>query len=192
VSAPARGERCFVALALGAELGQALQGAVLPTLAAVAHRAAAPAGLHLTLAFLGSVPPATLAALCGALPPALAGLPAPRLRLAGTGAFPHPSRPRVFWVGVAERDAPGRLAALCSAVLGALAEAGAVPRERDEPFRPHVTVARARGLARGTPEGFRTLALALDWQPGAVELLASRPDAPGDYAALARVPLAVR
>lgn len=124
---------------------------VLDELAAVQRRLRAaglpvrwvdPAGVHLTLQFLGEAPetqvPPLLAALA-ALPPAPFSL-----RLAEIGAFPNLRRPRVIWVGLA--GAVAALRDLQRAVLAATAPLGFVPEER--PFSPHLTLGRLRSDAR--------------------------------------------
>ena len=78
-----------------------------------------------------------------------------RCATGGLGAFPSPGSARVLWYGVADPD--GRLAALAGDLTGALGLDGRGP------FRPHVTLARARrepvdlrrwlGAAASAPEG---------------------------------------
>lgn len=63
----------------------------------------------------------------------------------GHGVFPNAKAARVFWVGI---HADERLPKLASAVDAATAQLG-VPREQNA-FRPHLTLARARG-ASGSP-----------------------------------------
>ncbi|MGR7025256.1 RNA 2',3'-cyclic phosphodiesterase [Geodermatophilus sp. URMC 62] len=97
-----------------------------------------PARWHLTLLFLGAVPPARLTDLTAAVGAAVAGTPAATLRLAGAGRFGSRRRPAVCWAGL-----DGDVAVL-TALAGRLA-AGArglgLPVE-DRPFRPHLTVGR--------------------------------------------------
>ena len=74
-------------------------------------------------------------------------------------------------------------------MLSGLGVAGVDTRaEEDRPFRPHVTVARARGRAR-LPAAFGALVLGLDWNPEGVELLESEVGPGGSrYACLERFP----
>lgn len=104
-------------------LNKALSSVVLPpTLRPTPQRR-----WHLTLCFYGNdADPAERAAY---LDEQLAGIPAPRLRLAGTGTFPG-----VFWVGVRPVSGTDREA------LQALAVASGARQK----FRPHITVARWR------------------------------------------------
>lgn len=93
---------------------------------------------HITLQFLGRV--ADEDVLVERLAVALAPLSAPTIALAGGGAFPKVARGGVLWLAVAEgADA---LADVARAVRDATAALGHEPEDR--PFRPHLTVARAR------------------------------------------------
>lgn len=179
--------RVFAALVLGRAQAEALDRAVSKALAGRARfRRPRAEGLHLTLHFLGDVPGERVPALGEALA-AVRGLPAPRLRLTGTGAFPTPERPRVLWIGVAEEPGTeGRLEGLAGAAARALS--GGPPAG---PFRAHVTVARARDPRAGVPAAFERLELDEPWCPRAVDLLESaRGDGPSRYVSRARHALA--
>ncbi len=182
--------RCFVALALGAELGARVAAEVERVLAPAEFRRPEGAGLHLTLAFLGEVERERLRGLTAALGPALVHFPAPQLRLTRGGAFPGLSRSRVLWIGVAERAASGRLAACRAAVLAGLAEAGfSGMGEEHAAFTPHVSVARPRDPRAPVPAAFAALELWLDWDPDAVALFESRLGPAGSrYEVVARFP----
>lgn len=102
-----------------------------------------PAGLHLTLAFLGEVDRGRVTALVPALTAAFgAGSPF-TLVAAGGGGFP-PHRPaRVVWVGlhgVGAEDGP-RLAALQAQVAASAAFAAGIEPDR-RAFHAHLTLAR--------------------------------------------------
>lgn len=99
-----------------------------------------PAGMHLTLKFLGDVPTEDVAALGAAVRAAVAPFAAFPLALAGTGAFPSWRRPRVVWAGVTEGATA--LAALAAAVDGAVTPLGFPPETR--PFTPHLTLGRVK------------------------------------------------
>ena len=62
------------------------------------------------------------------------------ISVAGLGAFPSPTRPRVLWAGL--REGREALSSLAEAVDVALARLG-FPRD-DRAFSPHVTLARVR------------------------------------------------
>lgn len=91
---------------------------------------------HVTLHFLGSTEPATVAALTATLAAVSARHEPMRLGTGGLGAFPSPGRARVAWYGIA--DPERRLHRLAGAIRRTVAddEAGHV--------RAHLTLARAR------------------------------------------------
>lgn len=97
--------------------------------------------VHLTLKFLGSVPPEQIEAIREALLPAAASCPPFRLQPFGCGAFPTIKQMRVVWVGL-RGDEPA-LAVLHKAVETALAPLGFEPEDR--PFRAHLTLGRVKG-----------------------------------------------
>ena len=66
------------------------------------------------------------------------------LRAQSLGCFPHPSRPRVLWVGLA--DPSQALAHLNERLTVALLPLGFPPEEH--PFRPHLTLARVQNGRR--------------------------------------------
>lgn len=95
--------------------------------AGVTGRYRDPAGMHLTLAFIGEWPED----LTGLLPP----VPRPfSLTLSHPGIFPGAN---VLWAGV---EPSGELDALAANIRQSLAAAG-VPFDRKD-FRPHITLAR--------------------------------------------------
>jgi 2'-5' RNA ligase len=134
--------RLFVALELPDDVR-----AALAALGAAADpdvwRPVAPDALHLTLAFLGSRPPADARAIARVLE-AQAGTPAPRLALGAALLLP-PRRARVLTVAL--DDPEGTLGRLQARVSDGLAAAAVYAPEK-RPFRPHVTVARLRPRAR--------------------------------------------
>ncbi|RKT56944.1 2'-5' RNA ligase [Saccharothrix australiensis] len=134
-----------------------LAGALRPLRAARPDlRWSDPERWHVTLRFHGDhAEPAGL--LDG-----LRGLPAPTVRLAGSGAFPG-----VLWVGV---EGP----------LRPLAEAAGA----DPDWRPHLTVARSR---HRRPRWPRVEFTGREWTVAEVALVRSRPG--GGYEVLQRVPL---
>ena len=145
--------------------------------------------MHLTLAFLGNMPdeivPRIEAAL-GQVTPRHAALD---LAAGPVGSFGTKARPRVLWAGLV--GALEELAALQLDVEAALEPLGYQPEER--PFRPHLTLARAREM-----RGDAALAAARDslvpqapaFSVGELILYRSEPSAHGStYTALARLPL---
>jgi 2'-5' RNA ligase len=146
VSAPALrpDNRLFVALDLPSDERRALAERGRLLAAELGGRPVPEANLHLTLAFLGRVPPERGDALLGALGEALAG-PAPRVEVVGTVAFPRTARATV--AGVELRDPTGALAALHARVGRAVETAAGIPPEA-RPLRPHVTLVRFSRPAR--------------------------------------------
>jgi RNA 2',3'-cyclic 3'-phosphodiesterase len=130
--------RLFVALNLPGPQRERLAG-YLTACRAVAggYRWVPVENLHLTLRFIGNVPPATL----DALQPALAAVPCPpfTVRLGGLGTFGSRPQPRVVWIGMEEgREEASSLAAQVEAACLDAGLPGA-----DLPFRAHLTLARA-------------------------------------------------
>jgi 2'-5' RNA ligase len=133
--------RCFAAV----ELDERTMGALrrlretLPRLRDV--RWTTPEQWHVTLWFFGEVADSRVADVADAVSRAAATVPRFPLLVAGVGGFPNDQRPRVAWLGVddPQRGCQGwiRAATPLLAPLGFRAE--------DRPFRPHVTLARARG-----------------------------------------------
>ncbi|MGY1770463.1 RNA 2',3'-cyclic phosphodiesterase [Blastococcus sp. SYSU D00813] len=100
----------------------------------------APERWHLTLLFLGAVPPGSLEPLTGRVGEAVAACPPLTLRLAGGGRFGSARRPQVLWAGLTgDVTELGALAAS----LGRVARSLRLEVE-DRPFRPHLTLGRWR------------------------------------------------
>ncbi len=100
-----------------------------------------PETFHITLQFLGETE--KLDEIRAALQP-VRGAPI-SLSVRGTGFFPNPKSPRVFWVGI---EADEHLQELARSIAEALQSLGF---ERDAgPFKPHLTLARA-GSGRPKP-----------------------------------------
>ena len=107
-----------------------------------------PQNIHLTLRFLGDAA-AELDERCReAWRSVAADTPPFTIRLDGIGSFPPRGRPRVLWVGLREDGSEGGLASLAAAFETAAREAGFEREAR--PFRPHLTLARARRSGRAT------------------------------------------
>jgi len=175
--------RLFAALAPGPELRQALSGAALGLRRALGPlgdslRWTDPATLHLTVRFLGAVEEEALPAVMAAVTGAASLVPPLALEVAGPGAFPSPRRPRALFLGLAGDVKP--LRALAASLEAGLVAAG-LPAET-RPFRPHLTVARARER-RGGPDLEAALALfpplGLRWEAAALTLFESHLGAGG-------------
>lgn len=146
---PVAANRLFVAAELPAGARSALAGigASLAEAEAVGGRPVPRADLHVTLDFLGAVPPEAVPRVETALRGALAGPPI-RVALGGVRARPRASRARLLAVELDDPD--GGLAERARRVREALA--GVLGREADgTPLWPHVTVLRLSRAARVPP-----------------------------------------
>jgi RNA 2',3'-cyclic 3'-phosphodiesterase len=133
--------RIFVAVALNAAVREAV-GNLRARLnsAASSLRWVPPENMHLTLKFLGEITERRVARVTDAARE-VAGRNGPfSIMLAGMGAFPSARRPRVVWVGVGQ--GADELVALARD-LDTTLRREKFPREA-RPFRPHLTVARAK------------------------------------------------
>jgi RNA 2',3'-cyclic 3'-phosphodiesterase len=108
-------------------------------------------GVHITLKFIGEVPPREFDNIRQALGE-LPNFPPVKARFAGLGFFPSPRRPRVFWAGI---EAAPILAALASAIEMKLELLGIAPEKRA--FHPHLTLARFE-----SPQGTQRLSAAVE------------------------------
>jgi 2'-5' RNA ligase len=131
--------RAFVAVFPPPEVQGALIDAAraLPT---DAFRLTAPERVHLTLKFLGEVPPGDILRLISALERiGRYGIPFDA-STSGFGAFPSTRRARILWAGIG--DGSEELGSLARAVEHLLEPEGFDPE--DKPFVPHLTLGRAR------------------------------------------------
>ena len=111
---------------------------------------AGPAGIHLTLKFLGNVDASEMPKLKEALSGAVSGVAPFSLELGNPGAFPNTHAPRVVWVGLEEPR--GELSALQRAIEAECVALG-LPAE-DRPFSPHLTLGRVRREAGAEAASF--------------------------------------
>ena len=170
--------RAFIALPLPAEWTLALESVIdeLRRAASGGVRWVQPAGIHLTLKFLGSTEARLAPRIVAGLEEAMAGAPAPELSLSELGTFPNSRNPRVLWAGVSgDIDA---LADLQQRVETLAVGMGWATERR--PFRPHLTIGRVRDQA-STGQRRRIAAAISDcsipksplWRPNAVRLYQS-------------------
>ncbi|MBN2356224.1 RNA 2',3'-cyclic phosphodiesterase [candidate division KSB1 bacterium] len=101
-----------------------------------------PAGIHLTLKFLGDVEAVRIDEIARGVQIAAGGINAFPIQLKDVGAFPNFRRPRVFWVGVHEPS--GRLSQLQNNIEVELDALGWAREQR--PFSPHLTVGRVKSF----------------------------------------------
>jgi 2'-5' RNA ligase len=122
-----------------------------------------PTQFHLTILFLGNVPPAEIVALEKVANEVMASSKElPILTLSGIGSFPAFHRPRVLWVGCRSNVL---LQQLQSGFLAAFSKK--IPLKENERSYPHITIARFRHLPRRFAERMRILS-EKDWFPECV------------------------
>jgi RNA 2',3'-cyclic 3'-phosphodiesterase len=118
---------------------------------------------HLTILFLGNVPPAEIVALENVANEVIASFKElPILTLSGIGSFPAFHRPRVLWVGCRSN---ALLQQLQSVFFTAFSKK--IPLKENERSYPHITIARFRHLPRRFAERMRILS-ENDWLPECV------------------------
>jgi 2'-5' RNA ligase len=110
-----------------------------------------PAGMHLTLKFLGDVEEGLVPEIGRRIEMACDGRKAFPVHFYGTGVFPDLRRPRVLWIGV--KEGAEALIETATALDPLLREIG-FPEET-RPFRPHLTLARIKEI--GDRQGFKAL-----------------------------------
>jgi 2'-5' RNA ligase len=185
--------RSFVAVDLSPEVIRRAQGLIDVLRAAGSDtKWVSPQNMHLTLQFLGDVPPAKIATVCAAVAQAAQTHAPLAIAVQGAGAFPQASRPRTVWLGVG--DGRPALNALQQAIEASLAQLGFRPEDRD--FHPHLTLGRVRGGGPSVRELARLLSAQRDYDAGtcsieSVAVYASHLDRSGPtYEELGRAPLA--
>ena len=103
--------------------------------------------IHLTVRFIGDTSADAIESIAAGVGDKLADQEPFILRIAGTGVFPAPRRPRVLWLGIEEEyDCLKTIERLIHEALDPLG----FPREERE-FMPHVTIGRVRYPAKATP-----------------------------------------
>ena len=129
--------RIFIALDIPAEIRACIQEFLERARPyAPEARWARTEGLHITLKFLGEVSDAKFQEIKAALTSVRAETF--EVKIAGTGFFPTPKSPRVFWIGVDGGDA---LPSLASAIDNVTHKLGIAKEARA--FNPHLTLARS-------------------------------------------------
>lgn len=153
--------RLFLALDLDGDAKAALAAATEPLRAQAPELSwtAAPK-MHLTLRFLGEQPDDAPSRIAPAMDEVARAHRTFAMRLRHAGAFPNFRRARVVWMGV---EPDPRLELLHHDVELACDRLGFGLEGR--PFRPHVTLARVRGMAREeTMRPLARLAKRLDFE----------------------------
>ncbi|MBM3214639.1 RNA 2',3'-cyclic phosphodiesterase [Candidatus Poribacteria bacterium] len=153
------------------------------------RRARFASDFHITLQFLGEVPPNRLEPLTACLAEPYGGYPTFTVRLGALGAFPSIHRASILWQGVGEGGA--NLTTLANLTGEALAPLGFEPERRR--FVPHATLARLRvpvNLSQWVARCNAEIDLPDAFSAGEVSLVQSilKPDGPL-YTARASYPL---
>ncbi len=144
---PRVGERVFVAI----DAGDAVRREVTRVVATLTGKLEAvktppkvvwakPAGLHVTVKFLGELAPDEVARVRALLAPPMPIEPF-ELEWRGLGTFPNNRHPRALWIGVVHGAA--RLAQVEAEVSRRLAGGAAADLDQ-RPFLPHLTVGRVK------------------------------------------------
>jgi 2'-5' RNA ligase len=152
--------RLFVAVNFPAALRQRLWEAAAPARELqLPVRWVAAEAIHLTLKFLGETDATRAEELGAALDQAVTGVRAIPVTIEGFGAFPNATHPTVIWAGVHQEPTLELLQHGVERVFGLL---GFPPEGR--PFRPHVTLGRARrGPSRNAFSGLERVLESLVW-----------------------------
>ena len=175
--------RVFVAVFPPPPVQEALMEAAR-AIPADAFRLTPPERVHLTLKFLGEVPPEGPNRVVAALERAARQGEPFDAAVSGFGAFPSTRRARILWAGIGPGAEGFRV---LSHAVEDLLEPEGFARE-DRPFVPHLTLGRARRPVPLEPDdaGVPDLGFAV----GALDLVESRQDGSGvTYSVLARCPL---
>lgn len=140
--------RLFVAVELSSDVRTALaalQADLRHRLPPKAVRWTDPAGIHLTLKFLGDTPADRFEAIAQAMAAASSGFAPFSFTVAGFGCFPNPKRASVLWVGAPEM--PKSMAGLQRATDLQLTRLGYDKEKRA--FSPHLTLGRVNKSISG-------------------------------------------
>lgn len=119
-------------------------------------------GMHVTLKFVGEVPPEKVEEIKKELA-GVRSVAAVEMKFRGVGFFPNAKHPRVFWAGI---EATPNLAEIAAEIEKRLERIG-IPRE-GRTFRPHLTLARFK-----SEEGLPKLRDSIE-KSGAMEFGATR------------------
>lgn len=186
--------RLFIAVELSSDVRTALadlQVDLRRRLPPKAVRWTDPAGIHLTLKFLGDTPADKVEAIAQAMAAAAGSFTQFSFTVAGFGCFPNARRANVLWVGVPE--VPKSLVGLQRATDLQLTRLGFEKETR--PFSPHLTIGRVNKDISGADREKLAVVIAqtkvdvLGIVPGAEVSLFQSDLRPGGavYTALARV-----
>ena len=133
--------RTFIALEMNTMQQRHLAGVIRQVVAPLPSvRWVDPAGIHLTLAFLGELSDGELAGVIHAAETAARQVPPFSYRFSQIGSFGSPRQPRVIWLGIDEPT--GALQQLHRILNRELTRRNFEVDQR--PFSPHLTLARLK------------------------------------------------
>jgi 2'-5' RNA ligase len=157
--------RAFIAIEIPTAIKEAIAklSAGLQTAAGQTVRWVSPANTHLTLKFIGEIPPAAVDTLAHMLQLECRSQPAFEISVSRAGCFPNSQRPRIIWVGL---QSPHDLVQLQQRIEAGAARLGIAPEDR--PFSPHLSIGRVRPQL--TAEQQQTLQTSLIALPQVTEL----------------------
>lgn len=149
--------RTFIAVDIPPSIQQAIQKKIndLSQYAGDSVRWVQVKNIHLTLKFLGAVPPSDVEELTRMLQTEADSCPAFDITMGGIGSFPNLRRPRVLFIRV---QAPVGLEALQGRIEAACSRLGYESDPR--PFSPHLTIGRVRDHV--SPDGLQMIRRALE------------------------------
>ncbi|MEK7252683.1 MAG: RNA 2',3'-cyclic phosphodiesterase [Actinomycetota bacterium] len=133
--------RVFVAVPVPDEVRHRIVASLDAVVDTIPGRVVRPGNWHVTLRFLGEIDDLGYDMLVSRLAETDLGRKF-RLRWAGLGAFPHPERATVLWMGLDQGE--DALSTLAKTVDTAIDRAGFPPEDR--PFNPHLTLSRLRPI----------------------------------------------
>lgn len=135
--------RCFIAIELTPEIKELLQkieDELKPKIPGV--KWVKPAGIHLTLKFLGHIDRRAMESVITALAAIAQSAKPFILSLSSPGAFPTFERPSIIWIGI--NKGSEEIAELANVIDDKVSEFGVEKESR--PFHPHLTLGRIGSL----------------------------------------------
>jgi len=136
--------RAFIAIEIPSEIKKAIVAQVSSLKSSAGHavRWVASENIHLTLKFLGEIPPSNVEPLSRALQIECEQHAPFSISVSELGYFPNVHRPRVIWIGL---GIPQELKRLQYSLEQATTRLGYATE--DKPFSPHLTIGRVREQA---------------------------------------------
>lgn len=133
--------RAFIAIEIPTEIKQQInvQTAALRQKLGSSVRWVSAENAHLTLKFLGDIPPIAIDSLTCMLKEKAEQTPPFDIAVVGLGAFPNLRQPRVIWVGL---NAPATLTKLQKTLDAAVTDPELPPEK--QAFSPHLTIGHVR------------------------------------------------